>query len=80
MNNFPDKAGFQKPDNFLAYGLPSWSIETLKSLFDGFCSWNNLELVLSKFSGYAWHICKNPGKNSPILTEELDERVFLFIG
>ena len=30
--------------------------------------------VLGEFSGYAWHVSWTPGKNFPVLTEELDER------
>ena len=35
--------------------------------------------MLSKFPGYTWHVSRHPSENIPVLTEELDERAFLFV-
>ena len=34
--------------------------------------------MLGKFPRYNFHVGRLPGKDVPILTEELDERAFLF--
>ena len=34
--------------------------------------------MLSEFSRYTWHVRRFPCKNVPVLTDELDERAFLF--
>jgi hypothetical protein len=34
--------------------------------------------MLGEFPGDAWHICWTPGEHPPVLTEEPDERVFLW--
>ncbi|KAK1694535.1 hypothetical protein QYE76_011232 [Lolium multiflorum] len=36
-----------------------------------------VEVVLGKFPGYSWHVSWTPCEDSPVLTEELDERAFL---
>jgi hypothetical protein len=34
--------------------------------------------VLSEFPRYTWHVRRLPRKDVPVLTDELDERAFLF--
>ena len=34
--------------------------------------------VLSEFPRYTWHVRRFPREDVPILTDELDERAFLF--
>ena len=38
----------------------------------------NIKSVLSEFPRYTWHVRRLPCKNVPILTDEIDERAFLF--
>ena len=38
----------------------------------------NVKCVLGEFPGYSWHVGWAPCKNFPALTDELDERAFLF--
>ena len=38
----------------------------------------NIETVLSEFSQYTRHVRRLPCKDVPVLTDELDERAFLF--
>ncbi|KAK1686176.1 hypothetical protein QYE76_047024 [Lolium multiflorum] len=41
------------------------------------CERIQIEVVLGKFPGYSWHVSWTPCEDSPVLTEELDERAFL---
>src|SRR4051812_43038463 len=43
-----------------------------------FAFWINIQDVLGKFPRYTFHVGRLPGKDVSILTEELDERTFLF--
>ena len=47
-------------------------------LFDGFYLGVDTQTVLSQSLGYTWHVRRLPYKDVPVLTEELDERFFLF--
>ena len=47
-------------------------------LFDGFYLGIDTQMVLSQFSGYTRQVRGVPCKDVPVLTEELDERFFLF--
>ena len=38
----------------------------------------DLECVFGEFPGYSWHVRWAPCEDFPVLTEELDERAFLF--
>ena len=38
----------------------------------------DVECVLGEFPGYSWHVGWAPCEDFPALTEELDERAFLF--
>ena len=47
-------------------------------LFDGFYLGVDTQTVLSQSPRYTWHVRGFPCKDVPVLTEELDERFFLF--
>ena len=38
----------------------------------------DVECVLGEFPGYSWHVSWAPCEDFPVLTEELEERAFLF--
>ena len=78
--DFSNELGIKESVNFLTDGLTLWFSKTPEGLF----YWSSLrayfKCVLGEFSGYAWHVSWTPGKNFPVLTEELDERAFLCRG
>ena len=78
MKNFNDKPSSQQPSYFLSNGLVSFFVEAAKKLFDRFKLGINIESVLSEFPWYTWYVRRLPCKNVPVLTDELDERAFLF--
>ena len=47
-------------------------------LFDGFYLGVDTKMVLSQSSGYTRHVRGFPCKDVPVLTDELNERSFLF--
>ena len=59
-------------------GLVLFLVEAAKELSDRFKLGINIESVLSEFPRYTWHVRRLPCKNVPVLTDELDERAFLF--
>ena len=78
MKDFNDKPRRQEPGYFLPDGFPPLLIKPPEELPDWLKFWINIESVLSEFSRYTWHVRRFPCKNVPILTDELDERAFLF--
>ena len=50
----------------------------MEVLFNRFCFQVDSQMVLSQSPGYTWHVRRFPCKDVPVLTEELDERFFLF--
>ena len=78
MKNFNDKPCCQEPGYFLTNGLTPLLIESPKKLLDRLKLWISIKSVLSEFPRYTWHVKRLPCKNVPILTDELDERAFLF--
>ena len=46
--------------------------------FDWFHLWVDSQMMLSQFPGNTRHVRKLPCKDVPVLTEELNERFFLF--
>ena len=78
MKNFDDKPSSQQLGYLLSNGLASFLVEATKKLFDRFKLGINIESVLSEFPRYTWHVRRLPCKDVPILTDELDERAFLF--
>ena len=47
-------------------------------LFDGFYLGVDTQTMLNQSSGYTWNVKGFPCEDVPVLTEELDERFFLF--
>ena len=78
MKDFNDKPSRQKPGHFLTNGLAPLLVKLAKKLLDRFKHWINIKSVLNEFSQYTWHVRRLPCKDVPILTDELDERAFLF--
>ena len=78
MKHFDDKPSRQQPGYLLTNSLESFLVKAVKKLLDRFELGINIESVLSKFPRYTWHVRRIPYKNVPILTDELDERTFLF--
>ena len=48
-------------------------------LFDEFYLGVDMQTALNQSPGYTWHVRGFPCEDVPILTEELDERFFLFV-
>ena len=46
--------------------------------FHRFNFWVDSQTVLSQLFGYTWPVRRFPCKDVPVLTDELDERFFLF--
>ena len=55
-----------------------WLGDASHCLFDWPDVGIDLECVLGEFPGYSWHVGWAPCEDFPALTEELDERAFLF--
>ena len=78
MVNLSDELSFQEPSHFLTncfsllYGRPS------KMFLDWFYFRVDSQMMLSQSPGYTRHAIMFPCKDVPVLTEELDERFFLF--
>ena len=78
MKNFDNKPCGQQTGYLFTYSLTSLFIETAEELPDRFKLRINVECVLSEFPRYTWHVRRFACKDVPILTDELDERGFLF--
>ena len=78
MKHFNNEPSYQEPGHLFTNGLTPLFIETTKKLLDWLKLWINIKSVLSEFPQYTWHVRRLPCKNVPILTDELDERAFLF--
>ena len=78
MKNFNNEPCRQEPGYLLTNSLAPLFIEPAKELSDRFKLGINIKGVLSEFPRYTWHVRRLPCKDIPILTDELDERVFLF--
>ena len=73
-----DELGCQEPSNFFANGLPLLCSRATKMLLHRFCFRVDSQTVLSQLPGYTRHVGWLPCEDVPVLTGELDERVFLF--
>ena len=73
-----DELSCQEPSNFFANGLPFLCSKVMKMLLHRFFFWVNSQMVLSQLPGYIRHVGWFPCEDVPVLTEELDERFFLF--
>ena len=78
MKNFNNEPGRQEPGYFLTNGFLPLLIKPPEELPDWLKFRINIESVLSEFSRYTWPVRRFPCKNVPVLTDELDERAFLF--
>ena len=78
MKNFNNKPCCQELGHFFTNGLMSFFIEAMKELLDRLKFRINIESVLSEFPRYTRHVRRFPCKDVSVLTDELDERAFLF--
>ena len=78
MKDFDNKPGRQEPGHLFTNGFPPLFIKPPKELPDRLKLWIDIESVLSEFSRYTRHVRRFPCKDVPVLTDELDERAFLF--
>ena len=78
MKNFNDKPGRLEPGYLLTNSFLPLLIKPPEELPDWLKFWINIKSVLSEFSWYIRHVRRFPCKDVPVLTDELDERVFLF--
>ena len=78
VKNFHDKPCRQEPGYLLTNSLTPLFIEAAKKPPDRFKLGIYIKGVLSEFPRYTWHVRRLPCKDVPVLTDELDERAFLF--
>ena len=78
MKNFNNEPCRQEPGHHFTDCLAPFLIEPAKKLFDRFKLGIHIKSVLSEFPRYTRHVKRFPCKDVPILTDELDERAFLF--
>jgi len=79
MEDFDDEPGSQEPGYLFSDSISSLIIETMKELLHWFQFGVCLKAVLSEFPRDTWHVRRFPCKDVSILTDELDERAFLFV-
>ena len=73
-----DELSCQKPSYLLAICFPFLHGGPTEMLFDGFLFWVDSQTVLSQSPGYTRHVRWFTCEDVAVLTEELDERFFLF--
>ena len=73
-----DELSSQKPSHLLANGLPLLDGGPSKMFFDWFHFWIDSQAMLGQSPGNTWHVRRFPCEDVLVLTEELDERFFLF--
>ena len=78
MEYFNNKSSRQDPGYFFSNSLASFFIEPAKKLLGRFKLGVNIKFVLSELPWYTWHVRRFPCEDVPVLTDELDERAFLF--
>ena len=78
MKDLHNEPGRQEPSYLLTNGLPPLLIKPTEELPDWLKFWINIKSVLSEFSRYTRHVRRFPCEDVPVLTDELDERAFLF--
>src|SRR5664279_3974941 len=79
MNELFDGVGGYKPCYLFANGAPLFPAEAAESLHDRLGTFVDVETVLGEFPRYTWHVGRLPCEDIPILMEELNELVFLFV-
>ena len=78
MKDLHNKPCCQEPGYLLTNSLAPFFIEAAKKLPDQFKLRIYIKSVLSEFPWYTWHVKRFPCKDVPVLTDELDERAYLF--
>ena len=78
MKTFDNEPSRQEPGDLFSYSFSSFLIESPQKLPDRLILRINIKSVLSESSRYTWHVRRFPCKDVPVLTDELDERTFLF--
>ena len=78
MVNLSDKLSCQEPSHFLANCFSLLDGGLSEMFLDWFYFLVDSKTMLSQSPGYTWHVRRFPCKDVPVLTEELDERFFLF--
>ena len=78
MKNFNDEPNRQELGHFFTNGLAPLLIKPMEKLLDRLKLGIHIKSVLNELPWYTWHVRGLPCKNVPILTDELDERAFLF--
>ena len=77
--DFNDEPGSKEPGYLFSNNISSLIVETTEELFDWFQFGVCIKAVLSEFPRDTWHVRRFPCKDVSILTDELDERAFLFV-
>ena len=78
MKDFHNEPGCQESGHLFSNGLAPFLVEPPEKLSNRFKLWINIESVLSEFPRDTRHVGRFPCKDVPVLTDELDERAFLF--
>ena len=78
MVDFTDELCCQQSSYFFANCFPLLHGGPLKVIFDGLYFGVDTQTVLGQSPGYTWHVRRFPCKDVLVLTEELNERFFLF--
>ena len=78
MKNFNNEPSRQEPGYLLTNGFPPLLIKPPEELPDRLKFQINIKSVLSEFSQDTRQVRRFPCKDVPVLTDELDERAFLF--
>ena len=76
--NLSDKLSCQEPSHFLANCFSLLDGGPSEMFLDCFYFRVDSQTVLSQSPGYTRRVRRFPCKDVPVLTEELDERFFLF--
>ena len=79
MENFNDEPGSQELGYLFSDSISSLIVELTEELFHWFLFGICIKAVLSEFPQDTWHVGRFPCKDVSILTDELDERAFLFV-
>ena len=77
--NLTDELSCQEPSHFLANCFSLLDGGPSEMFLDWFYFRVNSQTVVNQSPGYTRHVRRFPCKDVPVLTEELDERFFLFV-
>ena len=76
--NLANEVGCQKFSHLLSDCFPLVRGGPTQAFLDRPSSRIHMQSVLSQLPGYTWHVGGFPCEDVPILTDEFDERAFLF--